>query len=99
MSRPLDQIDVAILVALQNDARLSNKELAARVGLAPSSCLERVRRLDRDGVIRGYHARLHPPAVGMGLEAMISIRLDRQTSEHRGFYGRGVRYGQGTGHA
>jgi DNA-binding Lrp family transcriptional regulator len=47
----IDRIDFAILTALQNNARLSNKELAAHVGLAPSSCLERVRTLTRRGVI------------------------------------------------
>jgi len=73
--RSLDRIDFAILDALQNDARLSNKELAARVGLAPSSCLERVRRLRADGVLRGFHADASPEALGIGLEAMISVRL------------------------
>ncbi len=46
---PLDRIDRALLAALQNDARISNKELAARVGLAPSSCLTRVRKLESEG--------------------------------------------------
>ena len=49
---PLDRIDRQLLAALQNNARLSNKELAARVGLAPSSCLTRIRKLEADGVIR-----------------------------------------------
>ena len=52
-SKALDRIDHEILALLQNNARLSNKELAATVGLAPSSCLARVQRLVRDGVIRG----------------------------------------------
>ena len=50
----LDEIDHKILETLQNDARLSNKELAASVGLAPSSCLERVRRLKNNGVLKGF---------------------------------------------
>jgi DNA-binding Lrp family transcriptional regulator len=70
----LDRIDVALLGLLQNDARRSNKELAAEVGLAPSSCLTRVRRLERE-VIRGYHAELEPLAVGLEVQAMISVRL------------------------
>jgi DNA-binding Lrp family transcriptional regulator len=74
---PLDRIDAEIVVALQNDARRSNKELAAHVGLAPSSCLERVRRLQATGVLRGFHAEVDPAAVGVRLEAMIVIRLDR----------------------
>lgn len=75
--RSLDRIDVGIVAALQNDARLSNKELAVRVGLAPSSCLERVRRLREDGVITGFHAEVDPASVGVNLEAMITIRMLR----------------------
>jgi DNA-binding Lrp family transcriptional regulator len=71
----LDRIDAGILAALQNDGRLSNKELAAKVGLAPSSCLERVRRLRAQGVLRGVHADVSPAALGIGLEAMVSIRM------------------------
>jgi len=71
----LDRIDAEILAALQNNARLSNKELAAGVGLAPSSCLERVRRLQEAGVLRGYHAEVDPRAVGIELEALVAIRL------------------------
>jgi DNA-binding Lrp family transcriptional regulator len=72
----LDRTDFAILDALQNNARLSNKELAARVGLAPSSCLVRVRRLQA-GVLRGYHAEVDPDALGIGLQALIALRLVR----------------------
>ena len=71
----MDRIDFAILDALQNDARLSNKELAARVGLAPSSCLERVRRLVGDQVLRGFHADVDAKSLGIVLQAMISVRL------------------------
>ena len=59
-----DRIDDAILTALQNNARLTNKELAGRVGLAPSSCLERVRRLQQRGVLQGYRALVDPKALG-----------------------------------
>jgi DNA-binding Lrp family transcriptional regulator len=76
----LDRIDFALLGALQNNARSSNKELAANVGLAPSSCLTRVRRLERD-VIKGYHAELDPIAVGLELQAMISVRLRLHAGE------------------
>lgn len=71
----LDRTDFGILDALQNDARLSNKELAARVGLAPSSCLERVRRLRSRGVLRGCHASVDPKALGVGVHAMITVRV------------------------
>jgi DNA-binding Lrp family transcriptional regulator len=74
VTRALDPIDLALLDLLQRDARRSNKELAAAVGLAPSSCLARVRRLERE-VIRGYHAELDPLAVGLQVQAMVSVRL------------------------
>lgn len=73
--RPLDRIDRAIVAALQNDARLSNKELAGRVGLAPSSCHARVRRLEADGVLRGSHAAVDPRALGIGLQAMVHVQM------------------------
>lgn len=71
----LDRTDAAILTLLQNRARLSNKELAAAVGVAPSTCLERVRRLEAAGVLRAYRAEVDPPAVGVGLEALVAVRL------------------------
>ncbi len=73
--RALDRTDAAILGHLQNNARLSNKELAAAVGVAPSTCLERVRRLHDDGVLRGYHADVDPAAVGVGIQALVAVRL------------------------
>lgn len=71
----LDRIDHELLVALQKNARITNKELAARVGLAPSTCLERVRRLRARGVIRGFHADVDPAALGRSIEAIIVVRL------------------------
>jgi DNA-binding Lrp family transcriptional regulator len=71
----LDRIDTAILAALQNNARLSNKELAAAVDLAPSSCLERVRKLQESGVLQGYHAEVDPAALGVELQAMVAVRM------------------------
>lgn len=76
----LDRIDRAILVALQQNARLSNKELSARVGLAESSCHERVKRLVGAGVLRGFHAEVDPRALGVGLQALVAVRLARHTS-------------------
>jgi DNA-binding Lrp family transcriptional regulator len=75
--RDLDRIDCRIISLLQNNARLSNKELAAKVGLAPSSCLERVRRLYAEGILLTAHAAADPKALGIGLQAMISVRLQR----------------------
>lgn len=71
----LDRIDCDILSLLQKDARLSNKELAAAVGLAPSSCLTRVQRLRSAGVLRGAHADVDPTALGVGLQALIAVQL------------------------
>jgi DNA-binding Lrp family transcriptional regulator len=79
----MDKIDRNILRELQEDARLTNQELAARVGLTPSPCLRRVRQLEKDGVIRGYHAMIDPRAVGLGFEVLVSVevRRDRETVE------------------
>ncbi|HEX9080779.1 MAG TPA: Lrp/AsnC family transcriptional regulator [Holophagaceae bacterium] len=75
MNPNLDRIDYVILDELQKDARLSNKELAARVGLAPSSCLARVQRLRAEGVLKGAHAEVEPAAMGIGLQALIAVQL------------------------
>lgn len=77
----LDRTDCEILAELQKNARLSNKELAARIGLAPSSCLQRVRALAADGVLRGYHAVVDPAALGIGLEAMVAVRIAKHARE------------------
>lgn len=71
----LDSIDLAILAELQQDGRMSNKTLAQRVGVAPSTCLTRTQRLQDTGVIRGYRAEIDPAAVGRGLQAVLAIRL------------------------
>jgi len=73
--RSLDDIDARLLTRLQRDGRVSNKELAAEVGLAPSSCLERVRRLREDGVLLGTRALVDAEAVGVALQAMVALRL------------------------
>jgi DNA-binding Lrp family transcriptional regulator len=80
--KDLDRIDFAILDALQNDGRLSNKELAARVGLAPSSCLARVRALHEEGVLLGYRAKVSPHVLGVRMQALISIRLKVHSREN-----------------
>ncbi len=71
----IDDTDRAILRALADDARISNKDLAARIGVAQSTCLARVRALRDSGVIRGYHTDIDPRALGHDLQAMIAIRL------------------------
>lgn len=77
----LDRIDCELLAALQKNGRLSNKELAAQVGLAPSSCLARVRRLREIGAVRGVHADIDPALAGIGLQALIAVRLRQHARE------------------
>ena len=73
----LDGIDRRILAALQADGRLTNIELAAQVGLSPSPCLRRVRRLETSGVIERYGAKLNRRRVGLGLMAFVSVNIER----------------------
>lgn len=81
MSREIDHIDRKILRALQEDGRLTNAELSRRVNLSPTPCLERVRRLERDGYIRGYRAELDPDRLGYGVVCFIEVALDRTTPD------------------
>ena len=74
----LDRTDLRILAALQRDGRLTNQELAERVSLSPSPCLRRVRRLEEAGVIRGYAALIEPRAVGLGVVAYSSVKLEKR---------------------
>lgn len=71
----LDEVDRRLLRELAADARLPNNALAERAGIAPSTCLGRVRALRERGVIRGYHADVDPSALGRPLQAMIAVRL------------------------
>jgi DNA-binding Lrp family transcriptional regulator len=82
----LDDIDRHIVHELARDARIANNALAERVGIAPSTCLGRVRSLRERGVIRGYHADVDPAAIGRPLQAMIAVRLQSHArSRIRGF--------------
>lgn len=71
----MDATDLKILAALQTNARTSNAELARAIDLAPSTTLERVRRLEERGMIRGYQARLDPTALGLGIQALVMVNL------------------------
>jgi Lrp/AsnC family leucine-responsive transcriptional regulator len=73
----MDEVDRSILTTLERHGRISNAELAERVGLSPSPCLRRVRRLEETGVIRGYRAVIDPAAVGRGLRVFVGVRLIR----------------------
>lgn len=74
----LDEIDHRILGTLQNDADLSNLELARRIGLSPATALRRVKRLKEQGVIERFVAVLNPEALGAGLLAVVEVSLERQ---------------------
>ena len=71
----LDRIDLLLLAELQRAARQTNAELAEHVHLSPSACLRRVQRLEREGVIAGYHAEVDPEALGLGLQAFVRVQL------------------------
>lgn len=75
----IDHIYRKILRELTADGRLSNIELAARVGLSPSACLRRVQELERRGIIRGYRARLDGQALGLGFVAYVAMGLKTHT--------------------
>jgi DNA-binding Lrp family transcriptional regulator len=77
-----DEFDRKILSQLQADARLPNIDLAERIGLSPSPCLRRVRRLEESGVIRGYTALVDPAAFGWTMTALATIRLVQQNEDY-----------------
>ncbi|MEO0399401.1 MAG: Lrp/AsnC family transcriptional regulator [Pseudomonadota bacterium] len=74
----LDAIDKKMLRHLQEDARITNADLAEKVGLSPTPCLRRLRRLEKDGVIKGYHAELNREALGVSVTALILVKLVRE---------------------
>jgi Lrp/AsnC family transcriptional regulator, leucine-responsive regulatory protein len=77
----LDSYDREILRQLQEDGRISNQDLADRIGLSPSPCLRRVRALEESGLITGYRALVDAKALGLSLLALIHISMDRHTPE------------------
>ncbi|MGB5561100.1 MAG: Lrp/AsnC family transcriptional regulator, partial [Sedimenticolaceae bacterium] len=77
----IDRYDRRILEVLQHEGRISNQELAERIGLSPSPCLRRVRALEESGVIAGYRAILDARQLGLSLLALIHISMDRHTPE------------------
>lgn len=78
MPKALDETDLRILRVLQEDARITNVELAARVHLSPSPCLARVRALENAGVIKRHVSLLDPRKVGLGVSVFVQITLERQ---------------------
>ncbi|MBC7454851.1 MAG: Lrp/AsnC ligand binding domain-containing protein [Massilia sp.] len=79
-SRTLDKLDRHILRILQQEARISMKDLGERVGLSVTPCIERVKRMERDGVISGYYARVDPAAVGAKLLVFVEITLNQKSA-------------------
>ncbi|VVD95521.1 Lrp/AsnC ligand binding domain-containing protein [Pandoraea terrigena] len=77
--RTLDRLDRRILALLQQDGRMSMKDLAEQVGLSITPCIERVKRMERDGVIMGYYARVNPAALGASLLVFVEITLDHKS--------------------
>lgn len=77
----MDRFDQRILEQLQQDGRISNQDLADRIGLSPSPCLRRVRQLEEDGIIDRYVALLRPDKLGLKLTALIQIAMDKHTPE------------------
>ena len=77
----LDRYDRRILEILQEDGRISNQDLADRIGLSPSPCLRRVRSLEESGVISGYRGFLDAAKLGLNVTAILSISMDRHTPE------------------
>ena len=78
---PLDRYDRRILDILQADGRISNQDLAERIGLSPSPCLRRVRALEASGLIAGYRAIADAKALGLHLLALVQIVMDQHTRE------------------
>lgn len=79
--RPIDATDRRILRELQREAKLTNAELASRIGLSPSPCLARVRALEHDGVISRYVALVQPETLGLEISVFIHVTLERQAEQ------------------
>jgi DNA-binding Lrp family transcriptional regulator len=80
-NRELDRTDRRLVQLLSEDARRSNKAIALAAGIAPSTCSERVQRLRDEGVFRGFHADVEPAVMGIGLQALVVVRLRRHTED------------------
>jgi Lrp/AsnC family transcriptional regulator, leucine-responsive regulatory protein len=78
MSNKLDKIDLTILKKLQEDGRMTNLQLSQEIGLSPAPTLERVRKLEKTGFIKSYHAVVNEEELGIGIKAIIQVSLTRQ---------------------
>jgi Lrp/AsnC family transcriptional regulator, leucine-responsive regulatory protein len=86
----LDRTDARILAALQRDGRMSIVDLAEQIGLSPTPCARRVKRLEDTGVIEGYAAAINPRRVGHAVQAFVQVKLERHTDETAERFRRGV---------
>ena len=77
----LDNTDRKIIAVLSNEGRISNLELADRIGLSPTPCSRRVKRLEEEGVIMGYSARINPAALGQSISVLVQVRLSQQSTD------------------
>ena len=78
-TRELDRIDIKILSILQEDARIPITELAEKIGLSVTPCGERIKRLEKEGIILGYHARLDPQALSLALLVFVELKLSTKS--------------------
>ena len=81
MPSNLDKTDHRILQELQTNGRLTHQELSERIGLSPSPCARRIKKLEQDGYITGYSARINEAKMGFGFNVFVSVRLDRQVDD------------------
>ncbi|KID56936.1 leucine-responsive transcriptional regulator Lrp [Pseudoalteromonas luteoviolacea] len=81
MHTQLDRTDRKILVELQKDGRISNVELAKRIGLSATPCLERVKKLEREGFIKGYKAVVDPVKLGQGLLVFVEVTINKNSPD------------------
>lgn len=86
----LDAVDRRMLAVLQTDGRITNQELAERIGLSPTPCLRRLKRLEDSGVITGYSAQVDPKAYGLPFSVFVSVRLLQQMRDQIAEFERAV---------
>ena len=95
----IDEINDRILQELTRDGRISNIDLAERVGLSPSACLRRVQELERSGIIKGYRAVIDRVALGQGFTVVMAVGLSRHTKEEQRAFERAVEGAEDVGSA
>lgn len=87
----LDALDRKILTVLQAEGRISTLEVAERVGLSPTPCSRRIKRLEESGIIQGYQARINPAGLGLNICVIVAVKLSRQGPDGHGLFLSGIR--------